>query len=417
MTPSTRLLAYNVAAAADAANAWRPVDRRGAASTPAYLAGWPASELTVAALAAHAAVVVVGARAGGLRGRTGAANIALAAGTASLLLGLDRAGRQARGAYEDALLSCLGADYHERIAHPAFPGPGATTTRPPGLIRVARTRRRFALDADISYGPAGRANQLDVWRRADLPRDARAPVLLQVPGGAWILGSKQGQAYPLMSHLVEQGWICVSINYRLSPRHPWPAHIVDVKRALAWVRANIARFGGDPGFLGITGGSAGGHLCALAALTPNEPAWQPGFEDADTAVSAAVPFYGAYDWTDRDHVGNRGLTSLLQKRVVQQRLLEAVEVFDQASPMSHIGPHAPPFFLSHGTNDSLIPVEQARLFAARLREGSQQPVVYTELPRAQHAFDVVGTPRATAAAEAVARFLGVVYGRYLAARP
>jgi acetyl esterase/lipase len=74
---------------------------------------------------------------------------------------------------------------------------------------------------------------------------------------------------------------------------------------------------------------------------------------------------------------------------------------------------APPFFVSHGTNDGLIPVEQARRFVARLRPVSGQPVVYAELPRAQHAFDMFGTPRAAFAAEAVGRFLGVAYGDYL----
>ncbi len=92
-----------------------------------------------------------------------------------------------------------------------------------------------------------------------------------------------------MSHLAARGWICVSIGYRVSPMHTWPDHIVDVKRALAWVKENIAHYGGDPDFVAITGGSAGGHLSTLAALTPNDPAFQPGFEDADTSGVASVP--------------------------------------------------------------------------------------------------------------------------------
>ena len=93
-------------------------------------------------------------------------------------------------------------------------------------------------------------------------------MLIQIPGGGWSLNDKRGQAYPLMTRMVELGWICVSINYSRSPRNAWPAHIVDVKRAIAWVRANIADFGGDPEFIAVTGGSAGGHLSSLAALTP-----------------------------------------------------------------------------------------------------------------------------------------------------
>ncbi|EUA50325.1 alpha/beta hydrolase fold family protein [Mycobacterium xenopi 3993] len=85
------------------------------------------------------------------------------------------------------------------------------------------------------------------------------------------MGGKRHQAYPLMSHLVELGWVCVAINYRLSPRSTWPDHIVDVKRALAWTKTHIAEYGGDPDWIAITGGSAGGHLSALAALTANNP--------------------------------------------------------------------------------------------------------------------------------------------------
>ena len=82
--------------------------------------------------------------------------------------------------------------------------------------------------------------------------------------------------------------MCVSINYRLSPRSTWPDHIVDVKHAIAWVQANIAEYARDPDFIAITGGSAGGHLSSLAALTANDPTFQPGFEDVDTRVQAAA---------------------------------------------------------------------------------------------------------------------------------
>ena len=95
-----------------------------------------------------------------------------------------------------------------------------------------------------------------------------------------------------MAHLAEQGWVCVTANYRLSPRATWPDHIVDVKRALAWTKATIAEYGGDPGFVAITGGSAGGHLSSLAVLTSHVTDFQPGFEETDTSVAAAVPLYG-----------------------------------------------------------------------------------------------------------------------------
>jgi acetyl esterase/lipase len=203
--------------------------------------------------------------------------------------------------------------------------------------------------------------------------------------------------------------MCVAMNYRHSPRNVWPAHIVDVKRAIAWLRDNITDYGGDPAFVAVTGGSAGGHLSSLAALTPNETQWQPGFEDVDTTVSAAVPFYGAYDWTNSDGTGHNSLVGHLEKKVVQESLAAGRAAFELASPLSHVSASAPPFFVLHGAADSFIPVEQCRAFVSRLRAASVAPVVYAELPQAQHAFDVFGAPRANRAARAVGQFLAAVH--------
>jgi acetyl esterase/lipase len=68
------------------------------------------------------------------------------------------------------------------------------------------------------------------------------------------------QGYALMAELAAQGWVCLSIGYRVSPRHRWPRHVMDVKAAVAWARANVQHFGGDPNFVAIAGCSAGGHL-------------------------------------------------------------------------------------------------------------------------------------------------------------
>jgi acetyl esterase/lipase len=269
----------------------------------------------------------------------------------------------------------------------------------------------------VAYGERVR-NRLDIWRRADLPADAGAPVLVQVHGGAWVGGDKGQQGAPLMGHLAERGWVCVAVNYGLSPKATWPDHIVDVKRALAWVKDNIADHGGDPNFVVISGGSAGGHLAALAALTPGHAAFQPGFEAADTSVAAAVPFYGVYDFTNRDRTGKLDLEGFLAKTVMKTPLADDRAHWEEASPMSWVGPDAPPFFVIHGANDSLVPVEQGEAFATMLRAVSHQPVVFAALPRAQHAFDIFNSVRTIHTVRAVDRFLAVVRTAHgAAARP
>ena len=90
-------------------------------------------------------------------------------------------------------------------------------------------------------------------------------------------------------HMASHGWLVVDADYRLSPSARMPDHIVDVKRAIAWTREHAADYGGDPRFIVITGGSAGGHRSHSAALTANQREWQPGFEDADTRVQGWCP--------------------------------------------------------------------------------------------------------------------------------
>jgi acetyl esterase/lipase len=408
MKPSTRFLAAAVAAAAGTANAIRPAARSGPASLPSFAFGVVPSELPLQTGLFQLATAALLARRGGARGWRGALGVAAyAASTAGLVHIHRRAGEAAR-LLEAALVDELGADYRSRITEPFTPRPEAPLTRQQLWRPDMRSRKRYLAARDLSYGDAGRRNHLDVWKRADLAPDAKAPVLLQLHGSAWSVAMKEGQGEPLMAHLAERGWVCVTANYRLSPRATWPDHIVDAKRALAWTKATIAEHGGDPDFVVMTGGSAGGHLASLAALTPNEPEFQPGFEDADTSVAAAVPIYGVYDFCNRHGTSSPDMEQFVARQVFKSELPKDRARWEKASTISHVGPHAPPFFVIHGVNDSLVPVEQARTFADELRKESTQPVVYAELPGAQHAFDVLPSVRAHATAHAVERFLAVV---------
>ncbi len=395
--------------AAGTANAVRPFARSGAASVPSFFAGWIDSELPLHTSALHALLDAAAIRQGALRSWSGRALLAADVVSWAERYRLHRESGMADRHFDDALADELGADYRARAGAAGVPETDRSIPLPRLIQPFSVARRKLAAQHDLSYGDAGRRNHLDVWVPDGLRPGAGAPVLLQVHGGAWMIGNKNQQGQPLMEHLTGRGWVCVAINYQLSPRAAWPAHIIDVKRAIGWVKANIARYGGDPDFVAITGGSAGGHLTALAALTPNEPAFQPGFEDVDTTLQAAVPFYGVYDFLNRDGTGRTDMQALLEKRVFQHVLNDEVRpTWESASPMGAIRADAPPFFVIHGTNDSLVPVEQARAFAEMLRKESTQPVVYAELPRAQHAFDVFWSPRAWAAVHAVERFLALV---------
>jgi acetyl esterase/lipase len=260
----------------------------------------------------------------------------------------------------------------------------------------------------VHYGDSP-AQLLDVWRRKDLPTEP-APVLIFVPGGAWVHGRSIGQGSALMSRLAELGWVCLAIDYRVAPHHRWPRHITDVKTAIAWARANVDKFGGDRNFVAVAGCSAGGHLAALAGLTPDDTQYQARLpEGANTSVDAVVGIYGRYDWEDRSTPERDRFVDFLEQVVVKRKIARHPDVFRDASPIARVHRDAPPFLLVHGSKDSVIPVEQARMFVERLRSTSDSVVGYVELPGAGHGFDLIDGARAGVAAHATSLFLNQVY--------
>jgi acetyl esterase/lipase len=262
---------------------------------------------------------------------------------------------------------------------------------------TSRRRVEFQRHGDITL-------RLDVHRRRG--HEGRGPVLVYVHGGGWVIGHRDKQGLPLMQHLAAHGWVCVSVDYRLSPRATFPDHLVDVKRALVWVRDHAEELGADPAFIAIAGNSAGAHLASLAALTQNRPEYQPGFESGDTSVNACVGFYGIYDFLDRRGLlAHDGLKRLLERQVMKASPDTARGAYEAASPVARVHAEAPPFLLVHGTHDTLAPVGGARHFAEVLREGSRAPVVYMEIPGAQHAFEIFPSVRTAHVVDGVARFL------------
>jgi len=395
--------------AALTANAVRPIPgfRLG---VPSFFAGWITGEMAphwLAITAADAATHLT-------EKRRDPVALAIAGVTAVGLGYLISQARTDQHRAESALSDALGEDYQDQLDDLPTPAEGAQWR---ALVNPFRTFRRPAVpikvERNIAYGEAGKRNYLDIYLPAEGPVED-APVLLQVHGGGWCIGNKDQQGIPLMQHLAAKGWVCVAINYRLSPRDAFPAHAIDVKKAIAWIRENIASYGGDPDYIAITGGSAGGHLTALTALTPNTPEWQPGFEDADTSVQLAIPHYGVYDFAGS--TGTKAATQLrdlfLQKYVLQKKWSEEPEAFEDASPILRITPDAPDFFVLHGSHDSLVGVQQARMFVAKLREVSKRTVVYAELPGAQHAFDVFPSIRSAHVVRAIDRYLHWHWNQY-----
>jgi acetyl esterase/lipase len=395
-----RYLKRQIANVALVGNAYRPIPGS-PASVPAFFAGWLTAELAPHLLALTAVdTAVTVARHGWRAELRGLGAAALAAGGYAALIG---GGQRARIEVEDSLREALGDEYHQRLAR--VPEAADLVTPWRSLVNPFRMADvDVAATRKLPYHQGGKRFELDVFHHRDRPTGA--PVVLQIHGGGWVIGEKEQQGIPLMMRMAARNWMGVSMNYPLSPRTRWPGHLVAVKRAIAWIREHAHEYGGDPSFIAVTGGSAGAHLAAMAALTADDESLQPGFEEVDTTVQACVPHYGVYDFTDED--GTRA-SKLRLDRLVRRYVMAAdaryPDDYRAASPLFRVNADAPPFLVLHGSNDTLVPVADARAFVARLRDVSKNPVAYAEIRGAQHAFDIFPSIRSAHVVRGVERFL------------
>lgn len=395
-------------AAVSTALALWPIRRPFVAATAGWVWSLPAQELPL-----HVGALVGVATAPALAGRAGRAGRAarpsdrVGVGIAALTwagLGVVLSRHLAAKAVLDR---ALGEGLGEGL------GDGETTTSPSALHRTPWPRvlfrpwplwpRGVRARRGMVYGPDPKANHFDLYTRTGSPGaggdsasggnggnggnsdsgagDVRG-VLVHIHGGHFRAGGPSRESREMLFDHAARGWAAISTTYHLSPtpESGFPQHLVDVKRLLRWIRTEGPAHGirADAPIV-VAGSSAGAHLAMMTALTGGDPRFQPGFEDADTTVAGAIGLYGYY--------GRLGL-----------------ETRDVSDPVRHAASGAPPVAIIHGTHDTYTPVKGSRRLVRHLRAGSPNPVVYAELPGAQHGFDAVRSPRYLAVVEAVSRF-------------
>ncbi|MGN5635116.1 alpha/beta hydrolase [Streptomyces sp. AC154] len=302
-------------------------------------------------------------------------DVALAAVAAAGLVVVTLRGMRTGAVVRDALDDALGAGAGTRHRLPL----ARILLRP-----VFRRRRDVKRVGNLSYGDGGRRNLLDVYHHRSRPEGGS--IMIHFHGGHYDQGRKNTQSLPLLYRLAGQGWVCISANYRLRPDFPHPAHLIDAKKVIAWARAHATEYGAAPGAaVFVAGSSAGGHMAAQAALTPNEPAYQPGFEEADTSVTGAIALNGF--------------------------LAEYFDGDPATSPVNLVRVDAPPFLVAHGDLDELVDTENPRALVTALRSVSTSPVVYAEMPGAHHAFDLFHSFRFEALIDGIEDFAAWVTAR------
>jgi acetyl esterase/lipase len=392
-------LAVSLFGAVFTLNAFMPVRRIPVLFVPSFFGSWLTAELALHHIVWQAIMTILFVAFGALSSWPGLVGLGITVVSWLGLAVLFHDGHKTHDAFDQALAG---------LAELA----GAARMPFSQLVMPFRFRRHgVKVIRDVIYREvAGKKLKLDVA----MPEEpgVKRPAIMQIHGGAWIIGDKREQGWPLIGHLAANGWVCFNVNYRLSPAATWPDHLIDLKYALKWIRDHADEYGADPSFVAVTGGSAGGHLTAMMGLTANDPEYQPGFEDADTTMQAVVPVYGVYDFTNRlGTMLDRFRPQMLEPMIMKAFFAREPEKFHRASPIDRVHPDAPPFLIVHGDRDTLAPVEDAQLFAETLRETSRAPVMYAELRGAQHAFDIFASPRTARMLDGTLRFLTSMYER------
>jgi acetyl esterase/lipase len=266
---------------------------------------------------------------------------------------------------------------------------------PPPAANTDHIQRKFL---DISYAQVSAAEKLDIY----LPDAGEGPfpVIVAIHGGAFMGCDKADvQVLPMLEGL-KRGYAVVSINYRLSWEAQFPALVFDAKAAVRWIRANAEQYRLNPDKIAAWGGSAGGYLASMLGTTAGIEELEDlnlGNPHQPSNVQAVVAWFGPTNFLKMDdqlqasglapqpeqsHNAAESPESLL----LGGKITEIPERVKAANPETYIRPHAPPFFLQHGLNDAVVPVQQSIEFAEKLKQAiGAEKVLLELLEGAEHA--------------------------------
>jgi len=275
-----------------------------------------------------------------------------------------------------------------------MPGAGGPPGGMPAQADTAWIKTKYL---DVAYASKSSAETLDLY----LPNEGKGPfpLIIEIHGGGFIMGGKSGEIGPMLEGL-KRGYAVASIGYRLSGEACFPAAIQDVKAAIRFLRANAAKYNLDPGKFATWGGSAGGNLSALAAVSNgaanlSDPSLgNPGVSEA---VQAAVDWFGPIDFSTMDAefkaLGTSGImgptnsSASAESRYIGKVIgtADAAPLVKAASPLTYLGAGDPPVYIQHGTADRNIPITQSERFAKALAAAiGADKVIFERIPGAAH---------------------------------
>jgi acetyl esterase/lipase len=238
---------------------------------------------------------------------------------------------------------------------------------------------------DIVYSQSGM--KLDIYKPAEIT--GLLPVIVYIHGGGWMMGDKEGKTgRKPPTEIVEEGYILVSIDYRLSHEATFPAQIHDCKAAIRWLRAHAEEYSIDPERIGARGGSAGGHLAALLGTSAGicDLEGDGGNPQYSSAVQAVCDFFGPTDLIRMSEMKGELNKESPESKVIGGPLLENADKVAQANPITHITTDSPPFLIVHGANDAVVPPDQSQILYDALVKADVETELHI-IPEAGHGFE------------------------------
>jgi len=242
-----------------------------------------------------------------------------------------------------------------------------------GFSLFAQESAAVRIERDVAYLPSNRVEKADLYLPANTASKGLRPAVLIIHGGGWNSGDKgAAREINIGTNLALHGYVGMSINYALSTngKVTWPQNLHDCKTAVRWLRANAPRLQIDPDRIGVIGGSAGGHLAAMLAVTGPADGLDPAqpYGEYSCGVRCAVDLYGPADLLQYHDVKMLGKTRA-----------EAPELYRAASPATYADPGDAPILILHGTADQTVDLKQSELLAAALEKaGTKHEFVMVE---------------------------------------
>lgn len=267
----------------------------------------------------------------------------------------------------------------------------------------------IVFEEGLEYSAVGGRQLLDIARPKS--GDGPFPAVVCIHGGGFRAGSRE-RYRAIAYYLAQHGYVAATIDYRLSPRHQFPAAVEDSKAAVRYLRANAARFNLDPDRIGATGGSAGGHLVLMLGVTGGVEEFEGSGPNREfsSAVQAVVNQYGPTDLVASYEPGKSVDAAEVLPMFLGGDLDHAMALTRKASPLNWVSPDDAPTLTLHGEKDNYVAFEHGKWITDRLRDAG----VDAELigfPNAQHGFrDAADKERAW---EAMVDW----FDRYLAKEP